>query len=114
MDEDGEHWVLVLRKVPVLPSVLSALELSLRCKQNLYFTEAVLHLLLTLARTPQVGEREREREKTHTHAPGRGEGENTHTHTHMPQVHILQVKTHTPQVHSRHIHTQMQPLLAGS
>ncbi|XP_067105776.1 nucleoporin NUP188 [Osmerus mordax] len=53
VDEDGEHWVLVLRKVPVLPSVLSALELSLRCKQNLYFTEAVLHLLLTLARTPQ-------------------------------------------------------------
>ncbi|KAM8871349.1 nucleoporin NUP188 isoform 2-T2 [Synchiropus picturatus] len=52
-DEDGEHWVSVMRKVPVLPSVLSAVELSLRSKQNLYFTEAALHLLLTLARTPQ-------------------------------------------------------------
>ncbi|KAK7896462.1 hypothetical protein WMY93_021787 [Mugilogobius chulae] len=52
-DEDGEQWVSVMRKVPVLPSVLSALELSLRSKQNLYFTEAALHLLLTLARTPQ-------------------------------------------------------------
>ncbi|KAM4532789.1 nucleoporin NUP188 [Fundulus diaphanus] len=52
-DEDGEHWVLVMRKVPVLPSVLSAVEISLRCKHNLYFTEAALHLLLTLARTPQ-------------------------------------------------------------
>ncbi|XP_041706361.1 nucleoporin NUP188-like [Coregonus clupeaformis] len=52
-DEDGEHWVLVMRKVPVLHSVLSTLELSLRSKQNLYFTEAALHLLLTLARTPQ-------------------------------------------------------------
>ncbi|KAM4635274.1 nucleoporin NUP188 [Polymixia lowei] len=53
VDEDGEHWVFVMRKVPVLPSVLSALELSLRSKQNLFFNEAVLHLLLTLARTPQ-------------------------------------------------------------
>ncbi|XP_036384305.1 nucleoporin NUP188 homolog [Megalops cyprinoides] len=53
VDEDGEHWPLVMRKLPVLPSVLSALELSLRVKQNLYFTEAALHLLLTLARTPQ-------------------------------------------------------------
>lgn len=52
-DEDGEHWVLVMRRVPVLPSVLSAVEISLRCKQNLFFTEAALHLLLTLARTPQ-------------------------------------------------------------
>ncbi|XP_061912818.1 nucleoporin NUP188 [Entelurus aequoreus] len=52
-DEDGEHWVSVMRKVPVLPSVLSAMELSLRSKQNLYFTEAALHLLLTLARTLQ-------------------------------------------------------------
>ncbi|XP_034565151.1 nucleoporin NUP188 homolog [Notolabrus celidotus] len=52
-DEDGEHWVSVMRKVPVLPSVLSAVELSLRSKHNLYFTEAALHLLLTLARTPQ-------------------------------------------------------------
>uniref|UniRef100_A0A667XYY0 Nucleoporin NUP188 n=1 Tax=Myripristis murdjan TaxID=586833 RepID=A0A667XYY0_9TELE len=52
-DEDGEHWVLVMRKVPVLPSVLSAVELSLRLKHNLFFTEAALHLLLTLARTPQ-------------------------------------------------------------
>lgn len=53
-DEDGEHWVSVMRRVPVLPSVLSTVELSLRSKQNLYFTEAALHLLLTLARTPQV------------------------------------------------------------
>ncbi|KAJ3598440.1 hypothetical protein NHX12_001950 [Muraenolepis orangiensis] len=53
VDEDGEHWVSVMRQVPVLPSVLSALELSMRLKQNLYFTEASLHLLLTLARTPQ-------------------------------------------------------------
>lgn len=53
-DEDGEHWVSVMKKVPVLPSVLSAVELSLRSKRNLYFTEAALHLLLTLARTPQV------------------------------------------------------------
>lgn len=53
-DEDGEHWVLVMRKIPALHSILSALELSLRSKQNLYFTEAALHLLLTLARTPQV------------------------------------------------------------
>uniref|UniRef100_A0A8C9Z918 Nucleoporin NUP188 n=1 Tax=Sander lucioperca TaxID=283035 RepID=A0A8C9Z918_SANLU len=52
-DEDGEHWVSVMRKIPVLPSVLSAVELSLRSKHNLYFTEAALHLLLTLARTPQ-------------------------------------------------------------
>uniref|UniRef100_A0A3P8W9J0 Nucleoporin NUP188 n=1 Tax=Cynoglossus semilaevis TaxID=244447 RepID=A0A3P8W9J0_CYNSE len=52
-DEDGEHWYSVMRKVPVLPSVLSAVELSLRSKHNLYFTEAALHLLLTLARTPQ-------------------------------------------------------------
>lgn len=53
-DEDGEHWVSVMKKVPVLPSVLSAVELSLRSRRNLYFTEAALHLLLTLARTPQV------------------------------------------------------------
>ncbi|XP_062868175.1 nucleoporin NUP188 [Trichomycterus rosablanca] len=52
-DEDGEQWLQVMRKLPVLPSVLSALELSLRSKQNLFFTEAALHLLLTLARTPQ-------------------------------------------------------------
>ncbi|KAM9735655.1 nucleoporin NUP188 isoform 1-T1 [Menidia menidia] len=52
-DEDGEHWVSVMRRVPVLPSVLSAVELSLRSKHNLFFTEAALHLLLTLARTPQ-------------------------------------------------------------
>ncbi|KAM9306180.1 nucleoporin NUP188 isoform 2-T2 [Pholidichthys leucotaenia] len=52
-DEDGEHWVSVMRKVPVLSSVLGAMELSLRSKRNLYFTEAALHLLLTLARTPQ-------------------------------------------------------------
>uniref|UniRef100_A0A8C2CHD6 Nucleoporin NUP188 n=1 Tax=Cyprinus carpio TaxID=7962 RepID=A0A8C2CHD6_CYPCA len=53
-DEDGEQWLQVVRKLPVLLSVLSALELSLRSKQNLYFTEAALHLLLTLTRTPQV------------------------------------------------------------
>ncbi len=53
-DEDGEHWVSVMRKVPVLPSVLTAVEHSLRSKHNLYFTEAALHLLLTLTRTPQV------------------------------------------------------------
>lgn len=53
-DEDGEHWVSVMKKVPVLPSVLGAVELSLRSKRNLYFTEAALHLLLILARTPQV------------------------------------------------------------
>ncbi|XP_041914346.1 nucleoporin NUP188 isoform X1 [Alosa sapidissima] len=52
-DEDGEQWLLVVRKLPVLPSVLSALELSLRSKKNLYFTESALHLLLTLARAPQ-------------------------------------------------------------
>ncbi|KAK5879327.1 hypothetical protein CesoFtcFv8_024642 [Champsocephalus esox] len=52
-DEDGEHWVSVMRKVPVLPPVLSAVEISLRSKHNLYFSEAALHLLLTLARTPQ-------------------------------------------------------------
>ncbi|XP_068608729.1 nucleoporin NUP188 [Brachionichthys hirsutus] len=52
-DEDGEHWIAVMRKVPVLPSVLNAVELSLRSKHNLHFTEAALHLLLTLARTPQ-------------------------------------------------------------
>lgn len=44
-----------MKKVPVLPSILSAVELSLRSKRNLYFTEAALYLLLTLARTPQVG-----------------------------------------------------------
>lgn len=53
-DEDGEQWLQVMRKLPVLPSVLSALELSLRSKHNLYFTEAALHLLLTLARTSPV------------------------------------------------------------
>lgn len=53
-DEDGEHWVSVMKNVPVLPSVLNAVELSLRSKCNLYFTEAALHLLLILARTPQV------------------------------------------------------------
>uniref|UniRef100_A0A8C5DRT8 Nucleoporin NUP188 n=1 Tax=Gouania willdenowi TaxID=441366 RepID=A0A8C5DRT8_GOUWI len=52
-DEDGEHWVSVMKKIPVLSSVLSAVELSLRSKSSLYFTEAALHLLLTLARTPQ-------------------------------------------------------------
>uniref|UniRef100_A0A8C9VE13 Nucleoporin NUP188 n=1 Tax=Scleropages formosus TaxID=113540 RepID=A0A8C9VE13_SCLFO len=53
VDENGEHWLLVMRRLPVLPSILSCLELSLRLRQNLYFTEAALHLLLTLARTSQ-------------------------------------------------------------
>nr|XP_006640720.1 PREDICTED: nucleoporin NUP188 homolog isoform X1 [Lepisosteus oculatus] len=53
VDEGGDHWLEVMRKIPVLPSILSALELSLRVKQNLYFTEAALHLLLILARTQQ-------------------------------------------------------------
>ncbi|XP_068191386.1 nucleoporin NUP188 [Antennarius striatus] len=51
-DED-EHWVSVLGRVPVLPAVLNGVELSLRSRHNLYFTEAALHLLLTLARSPQ-------------------------------------------------------------
>lgn len=40
-------------KAPILPTLLTTLEVSLRMKQNLHFTEAALHLLLTLARTQQ-------------------------------------------------------------
>ncbi|XP_067825897.1 nucleoporin NUP188 isoform X4 [Heptranchias perlo] len=53
MDESGDHLFLITRKVPVLPAMLSTLELSLRVKQNLHFAEASLHLLLVLARTQQ-------------------------------------------------------------
>ncbi|XP_064420213.1 nucleoporin NUP188 [Latimeria chalumnae] len=53
VDTDGDTWLQVTRKIPVLPAILSALELSLRVKRNLHFTEATLHLLLTLARTQQ-------------------------------------------------------------
>ncbi|KFV64094.1 Nucleoporin NUP188, partial [Dryobates pubescens] len=53
VDEDGDYWLQVTRKVPVLPTLFAALEISLRVKQNLHFTEASLHLLLTLARTQQ-------------------------------------------------------------
>lgn len=54
IDEDGDYWLQVTRKVPVLPTTFTALEISLRVKQNLHFTEASLHLLFTLARTQQV------------------------------------------------------------
>lgn len=54
VDEDGDSWLQVTRRLPVLPSLLTALEVSLRVKQNLHFAEAALHLLLTLARTQQV------------------------------------------------------------
>uniref|UniRef100_A0A8C3XU81 Nucleoporin NUP188 n=1 Tax=Chelydra serpentina TaxID=8475 RepID=A0A8C3XU81_CHESE len=53
VDEDGDYWLQVTRKVPMLPTIFTALEISLRVKQNLHFTEASLHLLLTLARTQQ-------------------------------------------------------------
>ncbi|XP_040860252.1 nucleoporin NUP188 [Ochotona curzoniae] len=53
VDEDGDSWLQVTRRLPVLPSLLTALEVSLRVKQNLHFAEAALHLLLTLARTQQ-------------------------------------------------------------
>ncbi|XP_069743045.1 LOW QUALITY PROTEIN: nucleoporin NUP188 [Narcine bancroftii] len=53
MDECGDHLISITRKVPFLPAMLSTLELSLRVKQNLHFTEASLHLLLGLARTQQ-------------------------------------------------------------
>ncbi|XP_066466804.1 nucleoporin NUP188 isoform X1 [Tiliqua scincoides] len=52
-DEEGDHWLQVTRKIPVLPTLFTTLEISLRGKQNLHFTEASLHLLLTLARTQQ-------------------------------------------------------------
>ncbi|XP_063288705.1 nucleoporin NUP188 isoform X2 [Pelobates fuscus] len=52
-DEDGEQWLHVIRKLPVLPMLFSALEVSLQVKQNLHFCEATLHLLFTLAKTHQ-------------------------------------------------------------
>lgn len=55
VDEDGDSWLQVTRRLPILPTLLTTLEVSLRMKQNLHFTEAALHLLLTLARTQQVG-----------------------------------------------------------
>lgn len=54
VDEDGDSWLQVTRRLPILPTLLTTLEVSLRVKQNLHFTEAALHLLLTLARTQQV------------------------------------------------------------
>lgn len=53
VDEDGDSWLQVTRRLPILPTLFTALEVSLRLKQNLHFTEASLHLLLTLARTQQ-------------------------------------------------------------
>nr|XP_028571386.1 nucleoporin NUP188 homolog isoform X2 [Podarcis muralis] len=53
VDEDGDYWLQVTRKIPLLPTLFTTLEISLRVKQNLHFTEASLHLLLTLARTQQ-------------------------------------------------------------
>lgn len=55
MDEDGDSWLQVTRRLPILPTLFTTLEVSLRMKQNLHFTEAAMHLLLTLARTQQVG-----------------------------------------------------------
>ncbi|XP_068104600.1 nucleoporin NUP188 isoform X2 [Hyperolius riggenbachi] len=52
-DEDGDQWLQVIRTLPVLPMLFSALEVSLRVKQNLHFCEAALHLLFTLAKTQQ-------------------------------------------------------------
>ncbi|PIO39655.1 hypothetical protein AB205_0080430 [Aquarana catesbeiana] len=52
-DEDGDQWLQVTRKLPMLPMLFSALEVSLRVKQNLHFCEAALHLLFTLAKTHQ-------------------------------------------------------------
>ncbi|KAM4663713.1 nucleoporin NUP188 isoform 2-T2 [Discoglossus pictus] len=52
-DEDGDQWLQVTRKLPVLPMLFSALEVSLRVKQNLHFCESTLHLLFTLSQTQQ-------------------------------------------------------------
>ncbi|XP_017354621.1 nucleoporin NUP188 homolog [Cebus imitator] len=52
-DEDGDSWLQATRRLPILPTLLTTLEVSLRMKQNLHFTEAAFHLLLTLARTQQ-------------------------------------------------------------
>lgn len=54
VDEDGDSWLHVMRSLPLLPTLCTTLEVSLRLKQNLHFTEASLHLLLTLAKTQQV------------------------------------------------------------
>ncbi|KAM4696540.1 nucleoporin NUP188 [Rhinophrynus dorsalis] len=51
--DEGDQWLQVIRKLPVLPVLFSALEVSLRVKQNLHFCEATFHLLLTLAKTHQ-------------------------------------------------------------
>lgn len=59
VDEDGDYWLQVTRKIPVLSTIFATLEISLRVKQNLHFTEASFHLLLTLARTQQVREAEK-------------------------------------------------------
>lgn len=61
VDEDGDSWLQVTRRLPILPTLFTTLEVSLRMKQNLHFTEASLHLLLTLARTQQVGGKPRGR-----------------------------------------------------
>ncbi|KAM6170266.1 nucleoporin NUP188 isoform 2-T2 [Rhynchocyon petersi] len=53
VDEDGDSWLQVTRRLPILPTLFTTLEVSLRMKQNLHFTEASLHLLLTLAQTQQ-------------------------------------------------------------
>ncbi|XP_036272111.1 nucleoporin NUP188 isoform X4 [Pipistrellus kuhlii] len=53
VDEEGDSWLQVTRRLPILPTLFTTLEVSLRMKQNLHFTEAALHLLLTLARTQQ-------------------------------------------------------------
>ncbi|KAG8447953.1 hypothetical protein GDO86_015165 [Hymenochirus boettgeri] len=53
VDEGGDHWHQVIRKLPVLPMLFSALEISLRVKQNLHFCEATFHFLFTLAKTHQ-------------------------------------------------------------
>ncbi|XP_061460511.1 nucleoporin NUP188 isoform X2 [Rhineura floridana] len=53
VDEGGDYWLQVTRKIPILPTLFTTLEISLRLKGNLHFTEASLHLLLTLARTQQ-------------------------------------------------------------
>ncbi|XP_070614706.1 nucleoporin NUP188 [Erythrolamprus reginae] len=53
VDEEGEGWLQVTRSLPLLPTLYTTLEVSLRLKQNLHFTDASLHLLLTLAKTQQ-------------------------------------------------------------
>ncbi|XP_039201016.1 nucleoporin NUP188 isoform X4 [Crotalus tigris] len=53
VDEEGDCWLQVTRTLSLLPTLCSTLEVSLRLKQNLHFTEASLHLLLTLAKTQQ-------------------------------------------------------------